>query len=238
MIDRGAYASLPRAMRAAEEGPVGLDAVPDNPTAAMVADRRQLVDGALEAVEDVSVTGRDNFECQVIVVATHFALGHGWPRDLEMEERRCKARARGLGGRSSARLCGNWRPSCVFGLTRAATDGMTMREFEDQSGRTCRVWDTVPERTVGLAPEYQMGWLTFDIGSERRRLAPIPPNWADLPPERLMQRLRLAPMAHARAARLTRLEDERRRAERRQSERRRLAERRIRDRRGALATRR
>jgi hypothetical protein len=54
------------------------------------------------------------------------------------------------------------------------------REFIDNSGTTWRVWDTHPVaantlRTV--SPNYAGGWLTFESATERRRLAPIPPDW-------------------------------------------------------------
>ena len=95
-----------------------------------------------------------------------------------------------------------------------------MREFSDDAGRPWRVWDTVPVTTAGLATELREGWLTFDDGAERRRLWPVPPNWALLPPERLVLLLRVAWGAEAHATVATGLEDERRVAERRLSERR------------------
>ena len=32
-----------------------------------------------------------------------------------------------------------------------------------------------------LSAELENGWLCYQSGSDRRRFAPIPPNWADLP---------------------------------------------------------
>jgi hypothetical protein len=54
------------------------------------------------------------------------------------------------------------------------------REFVDDAGTFWRVWDTHPVaantlRTV--SPNYSEGWLTFECDAERRRLAPIPPEW-------------------------------------------------------------
>ena len=54
------------------------------------------------------------------------------------------------------------------------------REFVDDAGTVWRVWDTHPVaantlRTV--SPTYATGWLTFESEAERRRLAPIPPDW-------------------------------------------------------------
>lgn len=57
---------------------------------------------------------------------------------------------------------------------------MGYREFVDDVGTVWRVWDTYPIaantlRTV--SPTYAAGWLTFESDAERRRLAPIPPEW-------------------------------------------------------------
>jgi hypothetical protein len=107
---------------------------------------------------------------------------------------------------------------------------MAMREFEDQDGTRWTVWDTVPANTIGFTGDYRRGWLTFDNGTDRCRLAPIPLDWADLPPERLTLLLRVAHTASASDASVTRLENERRVTERREAERR-QQERRLQDRR-------
>ena len=57
---------------------------------------------------------------------------------------------------------------------------MAYREFVDNQGTMWRVWDTHPVaantlRTV--SPTFAGGWLTFESTHERRRLAPIPPDW-------------------------------------------------------------
>lgn len=69
-----------------------------------------------------------------------------------------------------------------------------LREFTDQKGIHWRVWDVYPsergkagpsEREVATAElkgrfrsaELAEGWLCFESSSERRRLAPIPPEW-------------------------------------------------------------
>lgn len=61
---------------------------------------------------------------------------------------------------------------------------MAYREFVDNAGTTWRAWDTHPVaantlRTV--SPSHAGGWLTFESASERRRLAPIPPDWEGAP---------------------------------------------------------
>jgi hypothetical protein len=42
------------------------------------------------------------------------------------------------------------------------------------------VWETRPT-SDNVRPELRGGWLTFEQGDARRRLAPIPDGWADLP---------------------------------------------------------
>lgn len=78
---------------------------------------------------------------------------------------------------------------------------MGHRVFRDDSGREWQVWDVYPkapqrppgidsraqapetpgppQRDVGdmVAPELRAGWLAFESGEDKRRLAPIPPGW-------------------------------------------------------------
>lgn len=79
---------------------------------------------------------------------------------------------------------------------------MPLREFRDEGGRlwqVCNVQLDAIERRSGrerrsrprggvdrrrrrqsrivVAPRYRAGWLVFDSGGDRRRLAPIPPGW-------------------------------------------------------------
>ena len=96
---------------------------------------------------------------------------------------------------------------------------MPLREFDDGDGGRWRVWDTVPVRAESMG-EFRGGWLTFDNGSERRRLAPVPDRWSDLPEERLILLLKVAHAPHSSAASVTSAEMNRRRAERREAERR------------------
>ena len=103
---------------------------------------------------------------------------------------------------------------------------MAMRDFEDQNGTRWTVWDTVPANTIGLDGEYRRGWLTFDNGADRCRFAPIPPDWVDLPAERLTLLLRVAHAAPMGDTHVTSLENERRVAERRQQQERRSKDRR------------
>src|SRR3954471_3389178 len=76
------------AMGTAEVGVVGLDPVPDHLASAVGADRRQLVDGALEAVEDMPLPRRDDLEGEVVIVPAHLAFRHaGLPGDRKEMDR-------------------------------------------------------------------------------------------------------------------------------------------------------
>jgi hypothetical protein len=63
---------------------------------------------------------------------------------------------------------------------------MALREFVDGSGKTWRVWETRP--TTGIVrEEFKHGWLTFENGHLRRRLAPAPPGWYELSEQELRE---------------------------------------------------
>lgn len=55
---------------------------------------------------------------------------------------------------------------------------MPIREFTDAGGVHWRAWATTPTRG-NVRPQYAGGWLAFESGAERRRLAPIPSGWTD-----------------------------------------------------------
>jgi hypothetical protein len=79
---------------------------------------------------------------------------------------------------------------------------MAHRTFVDRDGRAWQVWsvqptkverrdraapiDTVDDRReqaeyrVVLGPDMAKGWLCFQSGAEKRRLAPFPRNWESL----------------------------------------------------------
>jgi hypothetical protein len=73
---------------------------------------------------------------------------------------------------------------------------MSLRQFTDQAGSRWEVWDVRPtsltrpfppvqeadpaQTITSLGPvrdSYAGGWLCFVRGDEKRRLAPIPPEW-------------------------------------------------------------
>jgi hypothetical protein len=93
---------------------------------------------------------------------------------------------------------------------------MTHRKIKDRDGRPWDVWEVYPsaveQRMSGEHPAapfdgatnerrevrllvpsaLQQGWLAFQSGDERRRLAPIPENWIGLEDTALVTLLRQA----------------------------------------------
>jgi hypothetical protein len=66
-----------RAVSAAEHPVIGLDAVADDPCSAVVTDRRQRLNRALERIESMLFAKSFNDESLVVVVTAVFTLGHG-----------------------------------------------------------------------------------------------------------------------------------------------------------------
>lgn len=93
------------------------------------------------------------------------------------------------------------------GIRLALSHGVTIREFTDSSGRTWRVWATHPVHVASTAEPYRAGWLTFQSGAERRRLAPVPENWQDASPSRLEQICQRAEVVSGRISRPSRAVD-------------------------------
>jgi hypothetical protein len=84
---------------------------------------------------------------------------------------------------------------------------MAHREFTDSIGRRWQVWSVFPERVerrqaessddpkverrvrdefrVPLGGRWASGWLCFETPGEKRRLAPYPEHWDELPDEEL-----------------------------------------------------
>jgi hypothetical protein len=79
---------------------------------------------------------------------------------------------------------------------------MAKRQIRDERGGIWDIWDVLPKDALGGAydrrsgdrprvesspskplvqPELEGGWLCFQKNAERRRLAPIPNDWCDLP---------------------------------------------------------
>ena len=70
---------------------------------------------------------------------------------------------------------------------------MPMRTFTDPNGTVWDVFEAHPGgagRTPSRVPEnFRSGWLCFQSASERRRLAPIPPDWESWEVDRLVAAL-------------------------------------------------
>jgi hypothetical protein len=62
---------------------------------------------------------------------------------------------------------------------------VAIRVFTDSQGVEWRVWSTVPSNAGSVAPDLREGWLSFDSGTQRRRIGPIPPGWEEISAERL-----------------------------------------------------
>src|SRR5438105_3639778 len=94
---------------------------------------------------------------------------------------------------------------------------MAHRTFRDEHGREWEAWEVVPtaverrmardggrrttapndrrkgqETRVLVPDELQRGWLAFQSGLERRRLAPIPDDWVDMTVDELADLLKHA----------------------------------------------
>lgn len=84
---------------------------------------------------------------------------------------------------------------------------MAVRTFESPDGIAWTAWEVIPGQVSEFRSTYgshlprQMaeGWLCFDCGSEKRRLYPLPPNWADRTEAELWFLCRAAEPVRARA---------------------------------------
>ena len=72
---------------------------------------------------------------------------------------------------------------------------MPIREFTDSAGVKWRVWSTIPAAPSAYDESLRAGWLTFESGAERKRLAPIPEDWEEATAERLDLMCRVAEVA-------------------------------------------
>jgi hypothetical protein len=93
---------------------------------------------------------------------------------------------------------------------------MTHRQIIDENEHLWDVWEVIPSRVEGLdaargemAPEtlriskpgrrilvpgeLQAGWLAFQCGEDRRRLAPVPNGWAEMSDDALLRVMLSAP---------------------------------------------
>lgn len=83
---------------------------------------------------------------------------------------------------------------------------MAVRTFESPDGATWSVWEVIPGRVSDFRSSFGShlprdladGWLCFDCGTEKRRLAPLPAHWHERPDEDLRFWLRAAVPVRAR----------------------------------------
>lgn len=97
---------------------------------------------------------------------------------------------------------------------------MPHRQFVDSHGRLWSVWDIIPSAitfdlastrtTVSetraaarLPAQFSDGWLCFERDGEKRRLAPMPAQWATLPSSHLEELCRQAATVHPRTSTLS-----------------------------------
>lgn len=88
---------------------------------------------------------------------------------------------------------------------------MSHRVITDALGASWQVWEVIPgaladRLPVVVAPRFATGWLAFEridtpLGAspEKRRLAPVPADWADAPEHELLAMLSTAQRVARRA---------------------------------------
>jgi hypothetical protein len=85
------------------------------------------------------------------------------------------------------------------GLARHEVDALRARSEAREFVDAARVkWVAIavrPSASTTLAAPYQSGWLSFDSGSETRRLAPIPENWTQASEDELRKFCQMAKVA-------------------------------------------
>jgi len=71
---------------------------------------------------------------------------------------------------------------------------MAWRAFTAADGTQWTVWDVVREVSPGdfVRPGTERGWIVFECADERRRLAPVPDGWSELPDQGLSELLEQA----------------------------------------------
>jgi hypothetical protein len=70
-------------------------------------------------------------------------------------------------------------------LNLLSPEVMALRVFADAQGIQWTVWATRPDWRGGVPDELKDGWLTFQSGDSRKRLAPIPRDWEEASVTRL-----------------------------------------------------
>jgi hypothetical protein len=72
----------------------------------------------------------------------------------------------------------------VLGGPADVIPAISQRVFDDVRGKRWRVFAVRPTRPTversALPESFREGWLSFESGDEKRRVAPIPPGWEEL----------------------------------------------------------
>jgi hypothetical protein len=82
-----------------------------------------------------------------------------------------------------------------------------MRTVDDDAGTRWTIYAVSPDelsfgRRELLPIAFRDGWLVFECAGERRRLAPVPPQWAGFPDVALRQMIASAEPVPARTVRV------------------------------------
>jgi hypothetical protein len=67
---------------------------------------------------------------------------------------------------------------------------MAYRRIVDNQDNVWDVWEVNPassSRALSVPLEMQAGWLAFQCGEERRRIAPLPVDWSEMSDAALMR---------------------------------------------------
>jgi hypothetical protein len=65
-----------------------------------------------------------------------------------------------------------------------------MRELTDEWGETWLVYEVrraMSSSELAVPEEMRRGWLCFESGTHKRRIAPVPPGWSEVSSEELLR---------------------------------------------------
>lgn len=149
-----------------------------------------------QAVKEVCATDLEKANTnQMIHIEELLAVaGDSAKKVISVRRRLRKDSAKGSGGMHTHSVADS-------GASTAAPS----RVFTDDRQVTWTTFAVHPSRPRGdlarLPGPFQSGWLSFDSGSETRRLTPIPDGWAELPEDELRRLCAAATLAARRGTR-------------------------------------
>jgi hypothetical protein len=73
---------------------------------------------------------------------------------------------------------------------------MAHYRFEDESGRKWSAWEVHLSDAANVHPGLREGWIAFESGDEKRRLAPIPAEWESATEDMVRRWCREADVVH------------------------------------------